>query len=91
MDCAFSNQFGSSKKRKKNKAILLSVAQRKEENLREYIQYFNVEHHEVAACSDDVAMVALTSCLKKSNNKDMIRSFYLTPEDFDFIVRRAED
>lgn len=88
---AFINQFSYTKKQKMNKASFLFVAQKKEENLREYIQRFNKKRLEVGMCSDNVAMAAFTTCIKKRKNKDLIRSLYHTSlENFDSMMCRAK-
>src|SRR3954469_7158787 len=64
----FCNQFAAGKKRKRDSTCLLSVTQRPNEKLRDYVQRFNIERLNVGGCTDDVAKVAFMAGLDKRRN-----------------------
>src|SRR4051812_38328669 len=75
----FCNQFVAGKKRKKDSTCLLSVAQRKNEKLRNYIQRFNNKRLDVEGSIDDVAKVAFIARLAKERNQELLRTYLLHP------------
>src|SRR3954463_965673 len=88
----FCNQFAAGKKRKRDATCLLSVAQRNNERLRDYIQRFNNERLDVEGCTDDVAKVAFIAGLDKERNRELMRTYLLhPPPNFDTTMALAKD
>src|SRR3954471_6466326 len=75
----FCNQLAAGKKRKRDSTCLLSVTQRPNEKLRDYIQRFNNERLDVGGCIDDVAKVAFMAGLDKERNQELMRTYLLHP------------
>src|SRR4051812_30655779 len=88
----FCNQFAAGKKRKRDSTCLLSVTQRDNEKLRDYIQRFNNERLDVEGCTDDVAKVAFIAGLDKERNQELMRTYLLHPRPtFDITMVLAKD
>src|SRR3954469_15940420 len=88
----FCNQFAAGKKRKRDATCLLSVTQRNNERLRDYIQRFNNERLDVEGCTDDVAKVAFMAGLDKERNQELMRTYLLhPPPNFDATMALAKD
>src|SRR2546430_2653745 len=88
----FCNQFAAGKKRKRDATCLLSVMQRNNERLRDYIQRFNNERLDVEGCTDDVAKVAFIAGLDKERNQELMRTYLLPPPpNFDATMALAKD
>src|SRR5436189_2714809 len=82
----FCNQFAAGKKMKRDSTFLLSVTQRGNEKLRDYIQRFNKERLDVEGCTDDVAKVAFIAGLDKERNQKLMRTYLLhPPPNFDIM------
>src|SRR4051812_21481297 len=87
----FSNQFAAGKKRNRDSTCLLSVTQKPNENLRDYIQRFNNERLDVEGCTDDVAKVAFMAGLDKERNQELMRTYLLhPPSNFDTTMALAK-
>src|SRR5204863_8008667 len=79
-------------KSKRDATCLLSVTQRNNERLRDYIQRFNNERLDVEGCTDDVAKVAFIAGLDKERNQELMRTYLLhPPPNFDTTMALAKD
>lgn len=65
------------------------MTQKKQENLRDFIQHFNTERLKIGDCSDNVAVAAFTNDLK---DIDLMKTLHLNPlKDFNDIIDMAKD
>src|SRR5204863_322209 len=79
-------------KSKRDATCLLSVTQRNNERLRDYIQRFNNERLDIEGCTDDIAKVAFIAGLDKERNQELMRTYLLhPPPNFDTTMALAKD